>query len=164
MRDVECRGTIILGDACCVCEKRKKELGLSVAYTHELLQVLRLAVWAHQGQTRWNGDPYVTHPVRVAEMVRGKGEKIVALLHDVLEDTNLTKRDLQFEGISVKYIEFIDYLTKEKNESYLNYIIRVKEDRIAIKVKLADLKDNLRDIKDGSLKDKYMLTQYILEN
>jgi len=110
------------------------------------------------------GVCHITHPEAVAELVGNKiGDKIVAWLHDVLEDTDLTPADLAERGVERFLIQSIVCLTRLKKENYKNYILRIKKDVIATKVKIADLKHNLSNLKDGSMKDKYLLALYILE-
>jgi len=124
-------------------------------------KALEVATKAHSGQTRWNGEPYIVHPIRVAASV-SKDCRVAAYLHDVIEDTDLTLDDLRTEGFSKTDIKAIDHLTKRPDQSYKDYILRVKENWTALIVKLADLEDNLRDLKKGSMKDKYQLAHYIL--
>lgn len=121
---------------------------------------------AHKGQTRWGGEPYITHPEAVANSDSLKnyfGCQIVAWLHDVLEDTDVKVQDLIDAGFDKGLIGAIVNLTRLGKESYLDYILRVKRDEIARKVKIEDLKHNLSDLKKGSMKDKYILALYILE-
>ena len=120
---------------------------------------------AHKGQTRWDGREYITHPQRVASSLDGIGLKVVAWLHDVIEDTNVTAKQLLKRGINVNLIQSIETLTRLDGENYFMFIMRIRYDEIATKVKIADLEDNIADgLKEGSLKDKYRLARYILLN
>ena len=124
-----------------------------------------LARIAHRGQTRWNGDEYFTHPERVAKsfyMDGGSYEMAVAFLHDVVEDTDVTIHDL---AIYFPYpvVDAVAAITKQKGkETYTEYIKRLLKNNIATRVKIADLEDNMSDLKPGNLKEKYMITHYLL--
>lgn len=123
---------------------------------------------AHKGQTRWDGKtPYIEHPRAVAKRVKqitfGHPEafkincQIVAWLHDVVEDTNITIGNLLDEGFSIKVVNAIDAITKREDEQYDEYLIRVAENRMAAVVKVADIQHNLSNLKRGSMRDKYRL-------
>ena len=124
---------------------------------------LEIAEEAHSGQERWNGDSYITHPLRVANRFENIDLKCIAILHDVIEDSKHTCASLRFEGISFDIITEVEILSKKNNENYLDFILRIKESKIATQIKTEDIKDNLRDAKAGSMKDKYLLALYILE-
>ena len=68
---------------------------------------------------------------------------IIAVLHDVVEDTSVTLRDLQIAGYSAQIVDAVKYLTKAKEEEYEDFIERIKGNTLAIKIKIADLEDNL---------------------
>lgn len=97
----------------------------------------------HLGQKRYNGNPFIIHPIRVSQEVTTENQKIIALLHDVLEDTGATRIDLEQFGVEI--CTAVDCLTHRKGESYLDYINRVKQNPDAVAVKLADIVDNLSD-------------------
>ena len=117
----------------------------------------------HEGQTRWNGDPYITHPIRVSESkwINNEDCRIAAILHDVLEDTACTE-----EEITTKFGHYISSLvwrlTHFKDEKYVDYIVRVSKEEGSIRVKLADLEDNMQDLRKGSMKDKYEFAHFYL--
>ncbi len=135
-----------------------EELKLEIELAKEL------ATEAHKSQTRWNGDPYITHPQRVSMNV-SEESRAAAWLHDVIEDTPMTPEDLRDAGISEITIAAVQALTYDKeNETYLAYILRVMENDIAREVKLADLSDNTRNLKRGSMKDKYQLSAHLLRH
>ncbi len=116
-----------------------------------------------KGQKRSDGKDYITHPEAVSKLVgEGIGLKIVAWLHDVLEDSELEPEDLKDKGIEKGLIQSVIYLTRIKNGNYKDYILKITEDEIATKVKIADLKHNLSNLKNGSMRDKYLLALYIL--
>lgn len=112
---------------------------------------LELAERAHAGQYRRDGKtPYIVHPVRVASKLAAKGEPdevvAAALLHDVLEDGN--KSVIQGEPypkFPITVLAAVNALTKSEEESYSSYLERVKANKIARKVKVADILDNLSD-------------------
>lgn len=109
---------------------------------------LRLAVGAHAGQLDKAGQPYILHPLRVSmriARITGYDEPaaVVALLHDVLEDTDTDVWDLISEGYSDEIIQAVEAITHHEGESYIDYLKRVKQNDIALIVKLADISDNL---------------------
>ena len=111
-----------------------------------LEKAISLATEAHKGQTDKNGDPYILHPLRVMARVQSETEKIVAVLHDIVEDTDYTIENLRDNGYSKQVLEAIECLTKRDGEDYDEYLNRCKSNPIARKVKIADLEDNI-DIK-----------------
>lgn len=106
-------------------------------------KALILAAKGHTGQVDKGGAPYILHPIRVMLACEGEKEKIVALLHDILEDTAYTEADLRNEGFSEKILQAVLCLTHRQGEGYMAYIARVCENPLAARVKLADLQDNL---------------------
>lgn len=96
----------------------------------------------HCGQTDKAGRPYIEHPRAVAARVDGEIEKIVALLHDTVEDTDATIEEIR-SLFGNEVAEAIGYLTHDKSVPYMDYIERVKGNDIARKVKLADLSHNM---------------------
>ena len=130
----------------------------------ELKIAEQIAREVHKGQKRPIGDEdYITHPEAVANSFEDIECKIVAWLHDVLEDSDLQADDLEQKGISLHLIQSIVYLTRQKDENYKDYILKIKDDEIATKVKIADLTHNLSDLKNGNMRDKYILALYILK-
>ena len=133
-------------------------------YIHASLneQALTVANNAHRNQKRWGGQPYIIHPIAVADRLPVH-LKVLGYLHDVLEDNAeeypLTRLS---ELFPVWVVERIVVLTKLPDENYDDYILRVAEDRATRLVKIADLFDNLKDIKPGSLRDKYRLALRLL--
>lgn len=124
----------------------------------------------HQGQYDKGGQSYVLHPLRVMAAMETDQERIVAVLHDTVEDTPLKMAEIVgYFGERVGAA--INALTKRKGESYDDYLARVKADELATKVKLADLKDNCdlsrlgRDPTDEDRKrlDKYLRARAILQ-
>ncbi|WP_294464271.1 GTP pyrophosphokinase [uncultured Anaerofustis sp.] len=105
-------------------------------------KAINLAFNAHKGQTDKGGMPYIMHPFYIASKLNEEDEIITALLHDTLEDSNLTKEDLLNAGFSTYIIEAIDTLTK-KQYDYFDYIYKIKKNDLARKIKLLDLKHNM---------------------
>lgn len=110
-----------------------------------LLQAATVAARAHSRMVRKDGTPYIAHPIRVAIRCATVEEKIVALLHDVVEDTDMTLNDLRELGFSEEIIAAVDSVTKRPGEKYVDFILRAKLNKIGRKVKLADIADNLED-------------------
>lgn len=108
-----------------------------------LEKALLLAAKAHTGQVDKGGAPYILHPIRVMLACEGEKEKIVALLHDTLEDTALTAADLRREGFSEEIVQAVLCLTRRQEEDYMGYIARVGRNPLAARVKCADLQDNM---------------------
>ena len=114
---------------------------------------LKLAHRAHRGQTRRNsGIPYIVHPIRVANQFNSDQLKTIAILHDVVEDTKITLEDIE-KKFDKKVAKVVDALSRRdedeedptQKERYTTYIERVKECEIAVKIKIADVIDNLSD-------------------
>ena len=99
--------------------------------------------------------PYHTHPIAVADMMATDDEKIVALLHDVLEDTDITTTDFKHNGMPINLINSIEWLTKIQGESYEDYLKNLSCCKIATKVKLADMFHNISDNPSEAQKQKY---------
>jgi len=132
----------------------------------QLIMAKEIAIEAHKGQKRSDGKNYITHVEAVASSFKLEEDmeyQIVAWLHDVLEDSKLTFKDLLDKGIAYHLARAVVVLTREKDQNYKDYILQVKEDEIATRVKLADLKHNLFTLNNGSLRDKYLLAFYILK-
>lgn len=116
---------------------------------------LELAVKAHTGQVdKGNGLPYILHPLTVVNRVRTPEQKAAAILHDTIEDTNLTLDDFRRAGIPERVIELVEILTDPKDGDFTNYINRVASDFDAAVVKYADLEDNLSPTRGRGLNDK----------
>lgn len=114
-------------------------------------RALTLASVKHAGQKDKGNDPYVMHVIRVMMNVETESDKIVALLHDLLEDTDITKSDLLAFGFDEETVKKVDLLSRKDAEDYMDYIKRLSADPAAVRVKLSDLRDNLNRTR---LKDK----------
>ena len=138
----------------------------------ELLErAIKLAEKYHKGQFDKGGNPYIEHPLRVMENVESIEEKVLAVLHDVLEDCDVSKDQLTNARIPKYLVEKLEILCKGKNEKYFDYIDRIKATKLAINVKLSDLKDNmnldrLKEVTEKDLKrlEKYKKAKEILQD
>ena len=110
-------------------------------YTKKTALAMQIAYRAHAGQVDPGNVPYIFHPMHVAEQMATERECIVALLHDVVEDTSVTIEFLA-HYFDEEVIEALKLLTHDKNDKYFDYIKKIKPNPIARKVKLADLKHN----------------------
>jgi len=111
-------------------------------YTPMTKKALKLCFEAHKDQFDKSGIPYVFHPFHLAEQMTDEKTIIVALLHDVVEDTDLTLADLMQMGFSTEVTEAIGLMTHPEGVDYMDYVARIKDNPIARQVKLADLKHN----------------------
>lgn len=120
-----------------------------------LERALLLAVTAHAGQVDKAGMPYILHPLRLMLRLATQEERIVAVLHDTLEDTSLTLDGLRQEGFSAAVLTALDHLTHRAEHSYAAYIQRLQANSLAVRIKLLDLEDNM-DIRrlDAQLSDR----------
>lgn len=128
-----------------------------------LLKAIKIAEKYHHDQVDKAGMPYIGHLMRVMEMGKTEYEKIVGVLHDILEDTEITVDDLHEAGFDSLVTTAIECLTKKKSEKYDDYIDRIKENKLAVRVKLNDLTDNM-DIKrlsEITEKDIIRLQKYL---
>lgn len=127
-----------------------------------LEQAILLAVQAHQDQQDKAGAPYILHALRVMLRMQSDLAMIVAVLHDVVEDTPYTLDDLRRRGYPPAVLEALDCLTRREDESYAAFIERLAPNTLARAVKLADLEDNmdLRRIADPQPEDVARLQRY----
>lgn len=105
-------------------------------------KALEIAILAHEGQRDKAGKPYLLHPIIVATEMLTDDEIIVALLHDVIEDSDYTIEDLEGAGFSAPVIEAVQLLTHKQGVSYDEYIEGISKNKLATKVKMADLTHN----------------------
>lgn len=110
-------------------------------YTELINKALKISYNAHHGQLDKSGLPYIFHPVHLAEQMNDEISICVALLHDVVEDTSVTIDDLKKEFPN-EIIEPIQFLTRNKDIRYFDYIENLKKNSVAVQVKLADLEHN----------------------
>ena len=129
-----------------------------------LERAIEIATEAHKGQYDKAGNDYIGHPLRVMDMGRTEEEKIVGVLHDVVEDTEWTFAQLAAEGFSQEVIDALQCITKlSENENYDDFIERVKKNPLATAVKINDLSDNMdiRRLPYLSDKDVKRLKKYL---
>ena len=129
-----------------------------------LQRAIEIATEAHKGQVDKSGKEYIGHPMRVMEMGKTEEEKIVGVLHDVIEDTDWTFEALAEEGFSKEVIDALRCVTKlSENENYDDFIERVKKNPLAVAVKINDLSDNMdiRRLPYLSDKDVKRLKKYL---
>jgi hypothetical protein len=107
-----------------------------------LQKAIEIAVAAHAAQLNKAGQPYVLHPLRVMLSLNTEEERIVGVLHDVVEDTATTMEDLRQAGFSIRVLTALALVTHQKGVPYAEYIARCADNPIAKAVKLADLRDN----------------------
>lgn len=135
-----------------------------VIYMSTLERAIQIATEAHMGQLDKAGKDYIGHPLRVMEMGRTEEEKIVGVLHDVVEDGDWTFEALEAEGFSHEVIAALKCVTKtSENENYDEFIERVKKNPLAVAVKINDLTDNMdiRRLPYLSDKDVKRLKKYL---
>lgn len=110
----------------------------------QLNRAIAIAIEAHNGQLDTQNDrPYIEHPFRVMNAGQTLQEKIVGILHDIIEDTSWTISQLREEGFSEEIVDAIDAISVRDNEQYDDYLVRVGKNRIAVRVKINDLTDNM---------------------
>ena len=127
-------------------------------------KAIQIATEAHNGQFDKSGKEYIGHPLRVMEMGMTEQEKIVGVLHDVVEDSDWTFEKLETEGFSQEIIAALKCVTKlSENENYDDFIERVKKNPLAVAVKINDLTDNMdiRRLPYLSDKDVKRLKKYL---
>lgn len=139
-------------------------------YTEATKKAMRFCYEAHNGQFDRDSIPYSFHPIHLAEQMDDENTTVVALLHDVVEDTNYTLEDLKEMGFSKEVLDAIALLTHDKAIPYEDYVLNIKSNPIARKVKLADLRHNsdltrLSKVAEKDLKrnEKYKRAIRILE-
>lgn len=140
-------------------------------YTDMTKKALNLCFEAHKNQTDKSGLPYVFHPFHLAEQMETEETVIVALLHDVVEDTEYTIKDLSEMGFGETVVNAISLLTHDDDTDYMEYVLKIKQNPIAKAVKRADLKHNsdvtrLDVVDDKALqrREKYLKALALLED
>lgn len=131
-------------------------------YTELTIKAMRLAYEAHKEQYDKGGVPYIFHPYHIAEQLEEEYDICVALLHDVVEDTEVTLEDLEQAGFPKEVVEAVGLMTRDKEITYLDYVRRLKTNPIAKKVKLLDLAHNTDPTRlvDGKEKSASLLDRY----
>jgi len=113
-----------------------------------------LAVQAHHRQKDKVGAPYILHPLRAMLRMHSEQEMMAAVLHDVVEDSPHTLADLEQAGYPRDVVEAVDCLTRREDETYDEFIARIRPNALARRVKLADLEDNMDLRRLAQLGDK----------
>lgn len=162
-------------------------LNIEIAKNDDLISTaIEIAKEAHKDQKRWDGTPYIYHPIMVANIaldfyLRETEEPnftdannilITAIGHDLEEDTKVSAKEyvefLAKKGLTAKsqllIFQSLNALNKNFNPNYLEFTLAAKKYVYSRYVKRADLTHNVSDIKKGSMKDKYLMALYILEN
>ena len=132
----------------------------------DLNNAINIAIEAHKGDPDKVGKPYITHVLRVMERCKTEEEKMVAALHDVVEDhkkDGWTFHRLESEGFSKTVIDAVRAISQDENESKTDYIERLIKNPLAIRVKLNDLEDNMdiRRLPELTEKDITRLKNYL---
>ena len=127
-----------------------------------LERAIELAVEYHLGQRDKAGHPYILHPLRVMLRCQGEEAQMVAVMHDLLEDTPVTEDFLRQQGFSEAVLRGLQGVTRDPQESYEQFVQRAKLDPLSRQVKLADLEDNMdiRRLAQISAKDLKRLQRY----
>lgn len=123
---------------------------------------IALAAQAHRGQKDKAGCPYIFHPFRLMLSMTSEAEQMAAVLHDVVEDTDVTLDDLQSQGYPAEVVESVALLTHADGVPYMEYVEAIKPHELARAVKIADLKDNmnLSRIAQPTAKDLARIEKY----
>lgn len=142
-----------------------------LSYNEQFQIALELAVEKHKNQTDKAGNPYILHPLHVMENVNSKEGKIIAILHDIIEDTDVTEDYLLKIGLSKRIVDAVVALTRSKGMDYQEYIKNLSSNPLAKEVKLADLEHNMDlkrlptlEEKDLERNRKYQIAYHYLIN
>jgi len=124
---------------------------------------LQIAIRAHEGQKDKSGRDYIMHPIRVAERCKSPKAKIVALLHDTIEDTDVTTDFLRKQGFPEEITEGVLSVTKREGETYEDFVRRAAQNPLGKEVKKADLEDNMdiRRLKEITDEDVERMRKYL---
>lgn len=107
-------------------------------------KALQVALKAHSGQVDRAGVAYILHPLRIMSHMETDPQRIVAILHDVIEDSDHTLEDLQSAGFPAEIVDAVDLLTHRQDDSYEDYVQKIEGHPLARAVKIGDLHDNMR--------------------
>ena len=142
-----------------------------LSYNEQFQIALELAVEKHKNQTDKAGNPYILHPLHVMENVNSKEGKIVAILHDIIEDTDVTEDYLLKIRLSKRIVDAVVALTRSEDIDYQEYIKKLSSNPLAKEVKLADLEHNMDlkrlptlEEKDLDRNRKYQIAYHYLIN
>lgn len=128
-----------------------------------LERAIELAITYHKGQKDKAGQAYILHPLRVMLRCQGESAQMVAVMHDLLEDTPVSLEMLRQEGFTDEVLRALEGVTRRPGESYREFVLRAKADPLARQVKLADLEDNLdvRRLSEITSRDAQRLERYL---
>lgn len=104
---------------------------------------MEIALRAYAGRKDKAGQTYILHPLRLMNRMESDVERAVALLHDVIEDSDITDEELLNEGIPKTVVDAVKCLTKREEENYDDFIARVSANDLATKIKIVDIEDNI---------------------
>jgi (p)ppGpp synthase/HD superfamily hydrolase len=129
-----------------------------------LERAIQIAAAAHVGQVDKAGAPYILHPLRVMMQLEEERERIVGVLHDVIEDTPISIEALRAEGFSDEVLSALECLTKRPGEEYTAFIARAGSSSLSRRVKLADLRDNanLERLASPTREDRARAEKYVV--
>ena len=120
----------------------------------DLEQAISIAVKAHAGQVDKAGQPYILHPLRLMLKFNSTDAMIVAVLHDVVEDSSIMIQELEGFGFSDVVVDAVASLTRKRGESYEDFVLRASKNELARMVKIEDVKDNLNLTRLSTITDK----------
>ncbi|MBC7428183.1 MAG: GTP pyrophosphokinase [Bacteriovorax sp.] len=123
-------------------------------HSNHLAKAIQIACKAHENQVDKANKPYILHPLRLMMKFENINEQIVAVLHDVIEDSETTLIDLRNAGLSDEIIDAIDALTKRPGLEYQIYLENISKNSLARSVKIEDIKDNLNLTRLQNVSDK----------
>lgn len=115
---------------------------------------LEWALKAYSGKVDKGGKPYILHPLRLMSRLDDPISQLVALLHDVIEDSPITGDDLRAAGFPESVVGTVEVLTRRSGETYEDFIDRIRTNPLARKVKLLDIEDNLNLLRLSAVTDK----------
>jgi len=141
-------------------------------YTDLTKTAMQIAYDAHYGQVDRGKTPYIFHPMHVAESMKDEDSTVVAILHDILEDTPVSAELLRRKGIPERLIEAIEIMSHREDEPYMVYLYRIinSKNELAIRVKYADILHNLDATRTKSgklpkyLEERYRHAEVLLRN
>ena len=132
-----------------------------MVFTDLTYKAMKIAYKAHEGQTDALGAPYIFHPARVGAAFDTEAEVCVGLLHDVIEDTEVTIEDLRKAGFTEDILKALSLMTHEKSVPYMDYVASVAENPLARAVKIEDLKDNIKREPEGEKRNEKRFEKHI---
>lgn len=117
-------------------------------------KAMQIAIKVHRGQLDKGGNDYINHPVRVERRCACQEDRLVALLHDTIEDGDITADYLLMQGFPREIVDAVLSVSRKRGEDYFDFILRCKANPIGRRVKIADLKDNMDITRLNELTEK----------